>query len=385
MRDIFRWIKSHVSIINDLGSLKWVFILLIFLHFFIGAIFPPLATSDLERNLFYGRAFWQHGFRIYDLTPLEIDPLYDVRDPLSGEYSYPNTTYDYPTVQLLFWAGISFFPISSVIAKWIMSCVDIFNFFSISFIIKSLNGEDTRKRISEWGFSISYLFFSIPFSAIEGQTTAITVMFLLLPLLLHSKYKILSYLSIGIGFHWKYISLILLPYLLIIDYVENKQVLFGFLTVITSMIFLSFPLLFSQFVLRYFSSFGNLELYSGQIPSNPLYLFYPSISSLLSSLLLILAILYWLGILPQIDMSNINIHGVLERVYWFPFILLLSFLKIYATAFPWYWMWFYPCLIILPRKIRSLFAVLLGVTFAIGLLDFVQMTVGFKTLIEHFF
>ena len=382
---LFRCISQILIMIKDFGSLKWLFIIIIFLHFSIGGIIPPLVTSDFERNLFYGKAFWEHGFSVYDKTPLEIDPSYDVRDPLTGEYSYPNTTYDYPTLQLLFWAGLSPLPFSSIIAKWILSCFDILNFFLIYFLIRSRKSEEKNRTLFENGFVFSYLFLSIPFSAIEGQSTAITILFFLLPLVLHSQYQICGYMSIGLGFHWKYVSVLVLPYLLLIDRDTIKQALLGFLTVVMSILLLSFPILFSSFITRYFSSFGNLGAYSGQLPSNPLFLFYPSLSSILSLGILILALLYWVGILPRNGSVRINVSETIERVFWLPFVFLLAFLKIYATAFPWYWMWFYVCLAILPQKDRRLFTILLGVTFAIGLVDFIQMTVGLTTFIKFFF
>ena len=371
---------SHLhTVFTQLGSLKLLIPILFILHIAIGMLIPPLVTSDFERNLFYGENFWEYGFKVYDMTPLEIDPSYDVRDPLTGEYSYPNTTYDYPTLQLLFWVGMSILPFSSITTKWILSCLDFFNFFVIFSLMKR---RERKSTISEKGLAISYLFFSIPFSAIEGQVTAVTIFFLLLPLILHKQYQIYSYLSIGFGFHWKYVSLLVFPYLLILDRGVIKQAFQGFLIVIGSIILLSFPILYSNFILGYFSSFGNLGDYSGQLPSNPLYIFHLSLSSLTSSGILILALIYWAGYLPKKSTSRMNLQGVLERAYWLPFILLLTFLKIYATAFPWYWMWFYPCLTILPHNDRKLFTILLGVTFAIGLIDFIQMTVGISSFLD---
>jgi hypothetical protein len=122
--------------------------------------------------------------------------------------------------------------------------------------------------------------------------------------------------------------------------------------------------------------------YSGQLPSNPLFIFHPSVSSIISLGILILAVIYWIGYLPKNDTNEMNLQGVVERVYWLPFVFLLTFLKIYATAFPWYWMWFYPCLTILPHKDRKLFTILLGITFAIGLIDFIQMTVGISSFLD---
>ncbi len=366
--------------IKELGSLKWIFVALIVSHMLIGALVPPLVTSDYKRNLFYGKAFWEHGFDIYNMTPIQIDPDYDIGDPTSNLISYPNTTYDYPTIQLFFWAVVSILPLSSVVGKLILSCFDIFNFFLIYHLLKRRGENSAPEKI----FSLSYLFFSIPFSAFEGQSTAVTITFLLLPLVLHSKYKYWSYLAIGLGFHWKYVSFLVLPYLLIKDRKKIKDIFYGLFILVTSILFLSFPLLFSPFILNYLGFFGKLDEYSGQSPSNNLLLFHICISSILSSGILVLGLIKWLGISFSNRTVVISKKGFGKRSYWIPFLLLLSFLKIYSTAFPWYWMWFYPLLAIFPVKERRLYSKLLGITFAIGLIDFIDMTVGIGTFIGYF-
>jgi hypothetical protein len=377
-----------ISIIRSLGSFKAVFLFLIILHFSIGAIFTPLVTSDFERNLFYGRAFWKHGFSVYDKTPLEIDRNYDIRDPLSGLLSYPNTTYDYPTLQLLFWAILAPLPFSSIIAKWVLSSFDLINFFLLYFLLglnNPSNNQGEKHKLPEVLFTLSYLLFSIPFSAIEGQSTALTVFFLLLPLCLHTNNKTWSYISIGLGFNWKYVSVLVLPYFLLKDRKEVKFAIICFFTMIFTIVLFSFPLLFSDYILHYFGFIGNLGAYSGQKPSNPLLLFYPSISSLLSTGILLLALLYWIGMFSSNETIIHKLKGISRRSYWVPFISLLGFLKIYNTAFPWYWMWFYACFTVLPQKERRLFVILSGITFAIGLIDFVILTVGLESFLDYIF
>ena len=66
-----------------------VVFLLFCLHIVLGFLIPPLLTSDFHRNLFYGQAFWKYGFKVYDMTPLEIDPNYDIIDPPSGLLACP--------------------------------------------------------------------------------------------------------------------------------------------------------------------------------------------------------------------------------------------------------------------------------------------------------
>ena len=206
--------NSLRSFIQELGSLKYVFFSLIFAHIILGVLVFPIFTSDFERNLFYGEAFWEHGFQVYDMTPFEIDPNYSIGDPTSGILSYPNTTYDYPTLQLLFWAGVSVLPFPQITAKWLLSIFDIFNTLLIFSLLKrfsNFDDESNKPRLFEKGFTLSYLLFAIPFSAMEGQSTSITIFFFLIPIALYSRNNQASYIAVGLGFHWKYVSLIILP------------------------------------------------------------------------------------------------------------------------------------------------------------------------------
>ncbi len=385
-----RWKESNKSLrlfIQELGSLKFFFFLLIFAHILISIFFFPIFTSDYERNLFYGRAFWKHGFGVYDMTPLEIDPNYSIGDPTSGILSYPNTTYDYPTIQLLFWAGMVILPFPEISARWILSLFDIFNTILIFGLLKQFNPlkDDSRSpEIFEVGFTLSYLLFAIPFSALEGQSTSITIFFFLISIALYSRNYQMSYLAIGLGFHWKYVTLLILPYMLLKDIKSWKRMFSGLLIMLGIIVFLSFPLIWSQFILSYFSFFGNLNQYSGQIPSNPLLLSKLYISSILSTIILILGIFSWLKPFSDNFKLTINVQGIIERGYWVPLLLLLAFLKIYSTAFPWYWMWFYALIVILPLDDRRLLTKLFALTFAFGLIDFVDMTVGFEAFFGFF-
>ncbi|HKZ42522.1 MAG TPA: hypothetical protein VJ044_16285, partial [Candidatus Hodarchaeales archaeon] len=98
---------------------------------------PPPFTTDLERNLFYGEAFWSHGFQVYELTPIEIDSSYNITDPSTGQRAYPLTTYDYPSIQLAFWAIISILPFAAFFGKLVLLIFDFFNFFLIRSIRKT--------------------------------------------------------------------------------------------------------------------------------------------------------------------------------------------------------------------------------------------------------
>lgn len=375
--------------LKSLNSLKKIFFLFLLLHIVIGFTIPPLFSSDFERNLFYGRAFWKHGFTVYDMTPLDIDPNYSVGDPTSDPplLSYPNTTYDYPTIQLLFWAGMSALPFPEITAKWVLSFFDVINTFLLYALVKNFRSKDesgNQKSLFDNFFLLSYVLFSIPFSAIEGQSTSITIFFFCLPLVLYSRFPYFSYCLIGVGFHWKYVSLLILPYFLLNDIESRKKLFYGIFTLILTIILLSFPILVSNFTLGYFGFFGNLREYSGQLSSNPLLLDKFLISSILSTILLGIGYYYWL--FPRSSEANIReiLAEIVHRGYWVPLLLLLSFLKVYPTAFPWYWMWFYPLITLLPVKYRKQFTLSFSVIFSFGLIDFVTVTVGWDTFLGYF-
>jgi len=372
--------------VKNLGSVKYVFLAVIILHILLGAFISPLFSSDFERNIFYGEAFWEHGFQVYDLTPLEIDPNYSIGDPTSGILAYENTTYDYPTIQLLFWAGMVLLPFPQITIKWVLSFFDVLNCIMLFLLLKRYSPEESsnsQMKDFEKIFLIGYLLFSIPFSAIEGQSTSITIFFLFLPLVLYNYKQYASYLTIGLGFHWKYVSFLILPYILCRDYKHWKKAIIGIAVLISTIVLFSFPLIWSNFILAFFGFFGNLSSYSGQTPSNPLLLTELYLSSIISSGILLLGIFFWLKPISGESEISFGIRGLIQRGYWLPLLMLLSFLKIYATAFPWYWLWFYPLLAILPEKERRVFTLLFVVTFAIGIIDFIHMTVGFETFIGY--
>ena len=248
----------------------------------------------------------------------------------------------------------------------------------------NFDDESNKPRLFEKGFTLSYLLFAIPFSAMEGQSTSITIFFFLIPIALYSRNNQASYIAVGLGFHWKYVSLIILPYLIVKDIFSWKRVFSGLSLLVGTILLLSFPILWSQFILAYFSFFGNLGQYSGQIPSNPLLISKLYISSFLSTGILILGIILWVKPFTKDLKVSINFKGIIERGYWIPLLLLLTFLKIYTTAFPWYWMWFYSLIVLLPLKDRRLFTKLFALTFAFGLIDFIHITVGFETFFGYF-
>ncbi|MHA1226004.1 MAG: hypothetical protein ACTSPV_04605, partial [Candidatus Hodarchaeales archaeon] len=156
----------------------------------------------------------------------------------------------------------------------------------------------------------------------------------------------------------------------------------GLFALTSSLVLLSFPLLVSGFILHYFSFFGRLNEYSGQTPSNPLLFSQLYISSILTTIIIFLGLLSWFGLNIPEHKFHLDLRSLIEKNYWTPFLLLLLFLKIYSTAFPWYWMWFYPLIIIFHKEERRLLIKLLGISLPFAIIDFIDITVGLSSLFE---
>lgn len=352
----FHYIKVKQVLTQFLSNRFLVLFILVFIIKLILTIFGPFFSSDYERNLFYGKAFFEHGFYVYNLTPLEIDPTYSVGDPTMGTLSYPLTTYDYPVIQLLFWAVVSLFPF--VVGKIILTMVDAINFFLIRDLLK--NASRAERELVSWSY---FIFVSI-FSSIDGQPEVITLLFMLAIIKYTQKKPVIAFFLCSLGFLWKYIPGIMLLYLLVIYRRDLKMVFQGLITFFGSILVLSIvPILTSAYIFRYVSYFGNLPF--NQISSNPMAWKYTYLSSILLWALL-LYILYYLWNHP----SEIQDFLILLPV--------LLFLKYYQFAFPWYWVWILPGVIAIKKdKTRVIIWRFLIVLLPIAVIDFINLTVGF--------
>ncbi|MFW9777842.1 MAG: hypothetical protein ACFFE8_03230 [Candidatus Heimdallarchaeota archaeon] len=370
-----------IRFIQDFGCLKYILITIIILHFCFGVFIPPLFTTDLLRNLFYGKFFWHYGFDVYDMTPVQLDPQYNVVDPFSGLLAHPLTSFNYPTIQLLFWAFVALFSLPLFIIKWIFSLIDIINVFFMSNLIKNKNWGDQGRKLDAGIFFLSYLVLTLPLSAIEGQPVAFTVFFVLFPLNLHPNHRKLSYLFIGLGFHWKYVPIILLPYFVIIDSEQRRQTFLNILLAGGTILLLSFPILFSGFVFWFFGYLLVPRQYTKLYNTNPFLLEYLTPSSLMSTAILGLAIFTAFDIPSIVSSRTLYLSELRGRTHWVPFIILSIFLKIYPTAWPWYWVWYYPTLVLLPQNKFNLFCILTGGMLGIAAIDFIRMTKYFQILL----
>lgn len=230
--------------------------------------------------------------------------------------------YDYPILHLLFFSVVAVLPFPLLVSKTIITLFDLVNFF----LIRSNN------RVEK--IACFYLIVSTPFTSLEGQVVSITIFLFLISIHLYqSDHQRLGFFFIGIGFQWKIIGVILVPYYVLKDFLElrtNKGSIndyqellfrllcflipFGLLTII--------PLLFSGYLLN--SMFFNF-LFIHHAPQNPMYL--PGLLS--SSLLLVLTIGF-------IVVNWINLRGNWkEGVHYLLLLELSFFLLFYRLASPW--------------------------------------------------
>jgi hypothetical protein len=341
----------------------------------------PLVTTDLQRSLWYGKQFWDVFFDVYILTPLEIDPNFNIRDPTTGLLAWPDNTFDYGVVTLFFHAIIALIPLDTtllvIITKLVFNVVDFINFF----MLRRLENEE---KYLSW----LYLIILIPFSSLEGQPVSFTIFFLLSSILLYKEMENVSFafIFLAIGFHWKYVSLLLLPYLFL-DWAKrsikgnykSKEAWIIFIKpiIVFSIVFvaLCFPLLFSPYILSYISFGGNLPVLS--YPWNPFYLGFPfTISSFLLLLVLIMVLLPWLKLA-----LNRSYEELWDAVGLIPLVGLWIFLLIYRYAFPWYWTWSFALFVIIPSNKRKTIVSFLLICI-VAFIEFIYWTVIYNGIIQ---
>jgi hypothetical protein len=79
----------------------------------------PRETTDCRRSAAYGEAFWQHGFRVYDMVPGELHGKH-FQCGVWGDH-----TFDYPATTLLFFAAATLVTNSLSVIKLILTAFDL--------------------------------------------------------------------------------------------------------------------------------------------------------------------------------------------------------------------------------------------------------------------
>ena len=384
-----------ISFYQDNKNKRWfyIFLFLLLLRILL-SIIPPQFSTDFLRNLFYGDAFWKFGFQVYDLTPKNIDPNYNILDPTTQIPAYAYSAYDYPVIQIIFWAITSLLPFSTITGKWVLLIFDIANFLLIRDFLKEKGSEFERNAVS-----LVYFAFMIIISTIEGQAEGITLFLMLLALKYLNKKPLYSYALIAVGVQWKYIPVILLPYALYQHRKDLTLALKGMTIFILLNLVLSFPILISDYVSHYILYGG--ELPNNQIPSNPMAWMYNGIHDqfFLSSLILWIILLYifyqiLLGPLlnyfknqaeKQSSFFKDYTESVLEQFEKYMLLLpILLFLKYYRFAFSWYWLWLVPGMLTVDEIHRKRLWISLLVLFPIMIIDTISLTENWDFILNFF-
>ncbi|MFW9996296.1 MAG: hypothetical protein ACFFD4_29915 [Candidatus Odinarchaeota archaeon] len=373
--------ESIKKFINYHFASRFILITFIIVCFIrvIAVFVGPLVTSDLLRDIFYGQQFWKHGFGVYDLLPQELDPSFSIIDPLCGDpanpecLSWPNNMYDYPALNLLFFAAmaLTFSPV--VISKLVFVIFDIINFFFLN------SKEDYR--LLAW----VYFLVSIPFSSVEGQVESVTVFLFLLGISLYEKnHRWAAYFIAGLGFQWKIIPVILFPYFFLKDALVEKesdlemQALVKNLTVRTAwfalpLVAISIPPLL---VSKYLSNSQFFRGFQYDVGSwNPLYLFNFTSSAIMLVISTLFVVVFWFNMLEYDWKEGLDYVLLLELCFFFSIL--------YKYAMPWAWLYFIPALIVIPsgreKRLREI-VVMFVITFILASMDFFNMTVGIEGL-----
>ena len=157
----------------------------------------PLYTTDLLRNLGYGKAFADWGFKVYDLTPFDLSPW-------PAQFLWSNHHYTYPAMPLLFFAGIAALSPSLVLGKLVLTLLDGINTWMMYKIT-----DDRRVALLYWLNPIS-----VWYTSREGQFEAFVIFFMVLALCALQRKKPWAYALLGFAIQTKLYPVFLLPFFL---------------------------------------------------------------------------------------------------------------------------------------------------------------------------
>jgi len=156
---------------------------------------PPVNSTDLLRNLGFGKEFWNYGFHIYDYRPMDfVGTSYA---DLWAEYRLI-----YPGMMLLFFALVAKIWPALAFGKLVLTLVEAAN----AYLVGRISGE-------RWLGLIYYLNpASVWWVSREGQFEPVVVLFMLLGLLFLKRRPLWAYLALALSMQVKYLSAVLLPY-----------------------------------------------------------------------------------------------------------------------------------------------------------------------------
>lgn len=154
-------------------------------------------TTDLLRNLGYGKAFWEYGFAVYDMTAFDLSPW-------PCQFLWHNHHYTYPPMTLLLFSAIA---LVHTAAPWGKIILTLFDGLSAWVIGKSSG--DRWLALLYWLNPIG-----IWFTSREGQFEGYVVFWTVLAVWAMQKKKPWAYGVFGIAVQTKFFPLFLAPWFL---------------------------------------------------------------------------------------------------------------------------------------------------------------------------
>ncbi len=155
----------------------------------------PIYTTDLLRNLGYGKAFLTWGFKLYDMVPFDFSPWH-------SQFLWPNRVYPYPAVTMLFFALIANIHPSLFFGKLVLTLIEAVN----TGLIYRLS-RDRLLVLLYWFNPISLWFVSH-----EGQFEPMVILFMLLAIERLVKGHGSAFLYLGLAIQTKLFPIFLIPY-----------------------------------------------------------------------------------------------------------------------------------------------------------------------------
>ena len=154
----------------------------------------PWHTTDLLRNLGYGREFWNHGFAIYNYTPQDFSPH-------PCQFLWEGHHYTYPAVTALFFALLSLVSPGLIAAKLWLTILDTVNTLMI--------GRITRDRV------LAFLYWMNPIGvwhvSHEGQFEAFVSFWIIISIWLWRKRSPWAFCVLAGAIQTKLFPVLLVP------------------------------------------------------------------------------------------------------------------------------------------------------------------------------
>jgi len=206
---------------------------------------PPLYTTDLLRNIGFGEAFWQWGFKIYSITAFDLSPA-------PAQFLWPTHHYTYPAVTLLFFSSLAAVHNSIFFGKIILTLIDAANAWLIGRV-----SQDRWLGLLYWLNPVS-----IWYTSREGQFEAWVIFWMLIALLGVQKKKAWAYGALGVAVQTKLFPVFLIPWFVFKMSWKNtnqlmNEIAWGALSLVPSIC----AIVFGTYLSRYFDP-GYMPFYN---------------------------------------------------------------------------------------------------------------------------